>query len=220
MTPITVACVLVKGNVRYTPEYVARLFGMVSRWMSEPFRFVCLTDQPQSMPAKVAAITIPSPGSLFGWWSKVRLHDPAIGLTGRVLALDLDTLIVAPLAPICRYPAPFALAPHAGSFDGKDGLAVVKRFNSSVMAWDAGVTARLWTDWRPSVAGRLHGDQDWIGEQMPEAATFPLEWVPRLSEITMDGEFRVPNSAIIVLSKKPKNEEAAKRWPAFREAWA
>lgn len=214
---ITVACLLVKGHVGYTPEYVRRLRGMVARWLWEPYRFVCLTDQPRRMPRGVEAIAIPNPRPLRGWWAKVRLFDDRHKFAGRMLYLDLDTLIVGPLAPIVQYPSPFALVPHSGSFEGRDGLAVVKRFNSSVMVWNAGEQSRLFTEWPPKESGRLWGDQDAIGERAPDASTMPAQWFPRLSEI---GDGPVPQEAVIVLAKKPKPEEAARRWTWVREAWA
>lgn len=216
---ITVACVWVKGNVPYSAEYVARLQSMVARHLSREHRFCCLTDRPKQLPSGVEPIEIASPHPLAGWWSKVQLFNPALPLKGRVLYLDLDTLVVRDLAPIVDYPAPFALVPHEGNFKGMRGRAVVKRFNSSVMAWDVGsfgMAALHWT-WTPAVAKRLHGDQDWIGEQCPGAAVMPQSWFPRLSSIGEGGE--VPAAARVVLSKKPKNFEAAAQWPWFNALW-
>lgn len=214
---ITVCCVWVKGQVNYSPEYVERLEMMVRRWMlGKEHSFVCLTDRPWELKA-VDTIPIAGPGKLKGWWSKVRLFDSALMLTGRILYLDLDTLIVGPLGPILDYPSSFALAPTGGTFEGKGNLKVVKRFNSSVMVWDAGVNYRLFDDWTPSVAARLWGDQDWIGEQFPSAACMPAEWFPRISEL---GTEPPSKEAKVVLVKTPKNEEAAKRWPWFEKAWS
>jgi hypothetical protein len=164
----------------------------------------------------VDTIPIAGPGTLKGWWSKVRCFDASLLLEGRVLYLDLDTLIVGPLAPILDYQSPFALVPPGGTFEGKGPLKVVRRFNSSVMVWDAWANHRLFDDWTPSVAARLWGDQDWIGEQMPDASVMPSEWFPRISEL---GQEQPSKDAKVVLVKTPKNEEAAKRWPWFEKAW-
>jgi hypothetical protein len=151
---ITVACVWVKGHVPFTPNYVTKLQGMVSRHTSESVRFVCLTDRAYLLPKSVEKIAIALPRGLKGWWSKVELFNPSHGLTGRVLYLDLDTILVGDLDPIIHYPAPMALAPHAGTFNGKDGLQVVKRFNSSVMVWDAGTQdTSTATGFRTSLSG-------------------------------------------------------------------
>lgn len=213
---LTVACVWVNGHVPFTVEYVARLRAMVSRALARPFRFVCFTDRPHALPTGVEAMVIPTPArDVKGWWSKLELFNAAHGLAGRVLYLDLDTLIVEALDAIVDYPAPFALAPHAGDFNGKGGLLVIKRFNSSVMVWDAGVNARIFDAFTPDVPRTLWGDQDWIGSLYPGAAAMPLAWFPRLSAARPPW----PGDTKVVLCKKPKNVEAAGLWPWFREAW-
>lgn len=212
----TIACVWVKGHVPYPVEYVTRLEAMVARWMDRTYRFVCLTDRPHLLPKGVEPAVIPNPAPHFGWWAKVQLFNRALPLNGRVLALDLDTLIVAPLAPILDYPSPFALIPHAGKFEGVQGKAVVKRFNSSVMVFNAGEQAHLFEQWSPAVADRLWGDQDHIGEREPDADVMPAEWFPRLSEL---GGSPPGPGAKVVLSKTPKNLEAARRWKWFDAAW-
>ena len=214
----TVVCVWVHGHVPFTSDYVIRLASMVSRHMDRPYRFVCLCDKPYQLGRSqgIEKIQIPKPKDIFGWWSKMSIFDASHGFTGRMLYLDLDTLVVKSLAPILDYPSKFALIPDAGNFRGRGSLAVVKRFNSSVMVWDAGVNTQLWDDWTPAVAKRLHGDQDYIGEQMPGADTMPISWFPRLSEL--NGQ--PPKAdAKVVLCKVPKNVEAAKLYPWVAEAW-
>lgn len=213
---LTVACVWVRGNVDYDVSYVTKLHGMVRRHLARPFRFVCLTDRPEELPEGIEGISITPFSGLFGWWSKVHLFNSAHGLTGRVLYLDLDTLVVNDLSPVVDFRAEFALVPHAGTFNGKNGLAVVKRFNSSVMVWEAGTQDHIYHLWSRSIARSLWGDQDWIGLQCPNAATMPAEWFPRLSDVDWPN---YPAEAKVVLCKKPKNTDAAKKLIGFAEAW-
>lgn len=213
MQPVTVACVWVQGHVPFSARYVVRLRNMVTQHLDRPHRFVCLTDRTRALP-EIETVGIPWANTLKGWWAKVELFRPG-RFAGRVLYLDLDTLVVDVLDAIVDYPAPAAFVPDAGTFQGKEGKAVVKRFNSSVMVWDAGTLDGLHARWTPSVAQRLWGDQDWAGEQVPDAATLPLEWFPRLSQC-QDGP---PAGAKVVLAKVPKNEVAAQRYPWFAERW-
>ena len=213
---MTVTCVWVKANVPYGVEYVVKLHGMVRRHLTRPFRFVCLTDRPEQLPVWVNPIRIEPHRGLFGWWSKIELFNKVHGFTGRMLYLDLDVLILSDLDPIVDYPADFALLPHAGTFNGKDGLSVVKRFNSSVMVWDAGTQNHIYDTWAPGVAEVLWGDQDHIGLQCPEAAVMPASWFPRLSDVDWP---HIPAAAKVVLAKKPRNTVAAKTMPGFAEAW-
>lgn len=213
----TVACVFVRGHVPFTSDYVRRLGSMVRRWMDRPFRMICLTDKVgANFGPLVEPVTIPWTGEFRGWWAKVRLFSSDLGLTGRVLYLDLDTLVVGPLGPILDFPAPFALIPHAGRFEGKNGLRVVKRFNSSVMVFNGGEQAHIASRFTPDTPLELWGDQDHIGECCPNAAVLPAEWCPRFSDIRGSA---APSEAKVVLMKTPKNIEAARKHRWVREAW-
>jgi hypothetical protein len=217
--PLTVACLLVRGEYPYTAEWVARLFRMVQQSVDRPFRFVCLTDQVTDVErAGLEAIPVTRWSNCFAYWTKLELFNPARQWPGRVLYLDLDVLIVASLAPIIDAPASFALTSDLIGKTGRDshGRAIVRRFNSSVMVWDGGTHTRLYEDWTPAAAARLSGDQDWIGEQAPEALGLSRTWFPRLSEVC-DPPFS-PDVKVI-LSKHPKNDVASDRKTWVREFW-
>src|SRR5688572_13716960 len=107
--PLTVVCVWVQGEYPYTVEYVRRLLAMVRRWMDRPFRFVCLTDRPEQMPDGDEAMPTASVLVLMRFCAKVELFTPPSAFSGRMLYLDLDPLIVGPLAPVVDVDAPFAL---------------------------------------------------------------------------------------------------------------
>lgn len=212
----TLACVLVRGHVAFTPEYVTRLHSMAKRKLPA-HRFVCLTDQAADLPHDIETVEIKAPRGVFGWWAKLHLFNPEWAMTQRILYLDLDVLIVGDLMPVVEFPAQFALAPDgAPLFKPRDGRRCVKKFNSSVMAFDAGTHPDLYTDWNTFVARRLWGDQDWIGERCHDAVAMPAWWFPRLSEV---GEPPWPIEAKVVLCKKPKNAEAIIKLPWFAEEW-
>jgi hypothetical protein len=209
---LTICCLWVRGHVPFTAEYVIRLQQMAERY-APPHRFVCLTDRAQELRGIETIPIVPLRG-VYAWWNKVRLFDPAMGLGKRIVYLDLDVLIVNPLHEIIEYPAPFALCPDGGNFRPKT-RRVVKRFNSSVMVWDEGHAAHIASQWNPSVAADLWGDQDWIGEQCHDAAAMPRAWFPRISETASKWK----SDAKVILCKKPKNAEAVKRWHWFDRVW-
>jgi hypothetical protein len=215
--PLTVVCLLVKGHVAFTPLYVERLATMVRRHVDRPVRIVCLTDQPNEMPAGVEPIAVERPYKCKAWWSKCEVWNAKHGWKGRMLYLDLDVLIVKSLRHIIDYPASFALIPHSGNFHGAEGLAVVKRFNSSVMVWDAGTQNHLYEAWSRDVTRRLWGDQDWVGERAHDAAVMPREWFPRISEVPQGPPF---GDAKVILVKTPKNTEAERRYEWFGPLWS
>jgi hypothetical protein len=233
---LTVACVFVKGPYPYTAEYVVRLERMARRYLNRPFVFTVLVDR-ETLPDVLGqtlrvssfnpyVVTIDSldgivPRNGVGYWNKLRLFDPTLGLQGRVLFLDLDTLIVAPLDPIVDYPASLALTEDALVVErahlDRDQYArrLVRRFNSSVMVWDAGTHADLWTKWSPSVTEEFSTDQDWIGLMAGDAQGMPLDWFPRISRAQPPWQ----DEAKVVLVKKPKNADACERWPWFELMW-
>lgn len=211
--------------MNYTAEYVARLGRMVARHLPLKHRFVCLTDQVnsvyqacQSVGVQCDTIRAAAPVGLFPWWAKLQLFKPRLIDGDRFLYLDIDTVIVGDITDVAAFGvAPsFALAPDSGNFPGRGALKTVHRFNSSVMVWDRDVPRALWDEWTPAVATRLWGDQDWIGEHSVDARTMPEEWFPRLSEL---GNERPGPDAKVVLCKRPKNVEAAKQHQWVRDAW-
>lgn len=223
---MTVACVFVKGPYPYTADYVVRLERMVRRHLSRPFRFVCFTDQPWLFSAPIETVpiaaTLPGDPRANGYWTKLHVFNPAHRLAGRVLFLDLDVLVVADLAPLVDYPAPFALCADEMALErpavavDSIGRTILRRFNASAMVFEGGTHADLWQAWTPDVTRRLQGDQDWYAERCPYAAAMPVEWFPRLSRIP--GPPFAPE-AKVVLSKKPKNAIAAKQFPWFEPLW-
>jgi hypothetical protein len=224
---LTICCLLVKGPVPYSAEYVTRLERGARKWLERPFRFVCFTDGTVPLPPDIDTITIPPPSPAIplngrGYWSKLQVFNPAYGLAGRVLYLDLDTLVVGPLDDIVDFPAPLALAEdpfiesRADITTDRFGRTLVRRFNGSVMVWDAGTQNALWDKWSVIETFRLSTDQDWVGEQAPHARPLPLAWFPRLSQVQPPW----PADARVVLCKKPKNHEAAAQWPWFERAWS
>jgi len=217
---LTVACVFVQGEYPYTVDYVRRLRRMVAEWMNGPFRFVCLTDQPNAMPVGVEPIAVTKRPGCFAYWTKLELFNPIRRWTGRVLYLDLDTLIVAPLAPIVEYAAPFALTadPFVPGMRTVDRYkrVIVRRFNSSVMIWNGGEQTHLYNKWTPAVANRLSGDQDHIAEQSLDAVGMPRSWFPRLSEVSAPP---FHPDVKVVLTKHPKNHVAAQEYAWFKPLW-
>jgi hypothetical protein len=120
--------------------YIERLRAGVARHMGgTPYEFRCL--QPEI------------PG-LEGWWNKIVLFDPQQFEPGtRVLYLDLDTVVVGPLAPLLAQPGILHLA---------DWGWKVNDYGSGVMVWDAGTHTDIYTSYGPGVPKDFRGDQDWI----------------------------------------------------------
>jgi hypothetical protein len=196
---LTVCCVLKSGGVVYGPEWVARLKRNVERF-APAHRFVCLSD------VAVPAERIPLTDNLPGWWSILEIFRPGL-FEGRVLYLDLANLIVGKL-DVFFAGTGFVIAPDP--WEVGPG-----RFASGAMAFDAG-DCEIHDRFERSVMERLRGDQDWITELRPDAATFPIEWC-----VSYRGQCRgkgVPNGARIIFAHgPPKPLQIGDKW--YRRRW-
>lgn len=129
---LVVCCVLRTGGL-YGLDYVLNLKAAVSRHLTLPHRFVCLTDLEASEPG---IRFVPLRRSLHGWWSKLELFDPAFQQQGeRLLYFDLDTVILGQLDEIASYDGKACVLTD---FDTGVGT------NSSMMAWASGAFRACW----------------------------------------------------------------------------
>ncbi|MCC7346231.1 MAG: hypothetical protein IT538_02430, partial [Variibacter sp.] len=85
--PLTIACVYRSGGRQYTTRYVEVLRNMVSRNLTLPHRFDCLTAV-EDVPCERIPLVMGWPG----FFSKIELFRPGL-FRGPVLYFDLDTVI-------------------------------------------------------------------------------------------------------------------------------
>jgi hypothetical protein len=99
-----------KWGPLYSAEYVNKLYGMVKRNISSPFRFVCLTDNSEDIDSEVECypcpeIELPEQVRNKGW-RKLTTYAPSTylyDLKGVWLFLDLDVVITGSLDPFFSY---------------------------------------------------------------------------------------------------------------------
>ncbi|MBL8330481.1 MAG: glycosyltransferase [Rubrivivax sp.] len=100
-----------KWGTKYGAEYVNRLYGMVERHLSGPFRFVCLTDNSMGVRPDVECMPLPTldlaPGADRGWPKLTTFKADLHGLRGTALFLDLDVVIVGDITPFFELPGQF-----------------------------------------------------------------------------------------------------------------
>ena len=151
---LTVCCV--KAPPAYDHHYVNRLWRMVKEHLTLPHRFYCFTDDSRG----IKCDTRPLPKGLQGWWSKLALHRPNAMLTGKVLYLDLDTVILDSLDFIAGYAGDFAIL---RDFYRPEG------YGSGVMLWNK-PHPQVWTRWlEQGQPEHGLGDQGWMEEIIPHA---------------------------------------------------
>lgn len=159
--------VCLKWGTKYSPDYVNRLYNMVSRTMNLPFQFHCMTENSQGINNKINILDLPDLG-LQGWWYKLYLFkEDFFGLKGQVLFLDLDVVITGILDSIVNYdPQKLCISP-----DEKPG-----DYNSSVMCFELGSMRYVWESFwaqKEKIIKQFHGDQDWIQQICLDAIIYP-----------------------------------------------
>ncbi len=133
----TVVCL--KWGDMYGPEYVNRLFAMLSRNVASPVRFVCFTEDAAGLRDGIEIKPLPDfPEPPYKYarycsaWRKLALFDiEKFGLEGRVLFLDLDIVILRSLEPLLQGSAPFMMLENW--YQPGKGQASVMRFDGNIM---------------------------------------------------------------------------------------
>jgi hypothetical protein len=216
---------------------------MVERYLSVPHDFVCLTEDPTGLDPDIR--TIPLPDDYRGYWNKISLFRGDLFEPRRtMLYLDVDIVIVGSLDPLLEGDAALTIA---------RGFSKNYVVNSSVMRFKAGTLTHVYDRFaedpeRIVASGRYATDQNWIHEQVPDAAFFPpgsivsykkdmpshvfplakklslgLGWLKAPSWMTVSPP---PGASIVVFHGKPDPEDVMdapygpwKRAPFIKEFW-
>ena len=121
--------VCVKWGKKYGADYVNKLYHGVCKYLTEvEYDFTCFTENSEGLDDGI--LVVPLVENWSGWWGKATLFSDH-GLSGRMLYIDLDTVITGSLNDLARYDGVFAVM---GTADlecekAKDG------YNTSIIAW-------------------------------------------------------------------------------------
>lgn len=166
---LTVACVLRSGP-EYKASHVAALRDDVTKHLTVPHRFVCLSD------CDVPCERIPLAHRWPGYWSKIELFRPGL-FDGMALYIDLDSAIVKQLNDLTAYPHRFTML---RDFYWPEFPA------SGVMAWSVDLSAiyhAFAANPKPYMLAKptrgAWGDQGVIAKCAPVAPEFWQDIFPR-----------------------------------------
>ena len=129
---LTVVCV--KWGTKYDSEYVLKLFRGIRRHLRLDHTFVCFTDDDTGL-RDVNEVVVRNLSEIgwSGWWNKATLFSKRAKLSGRVIYVDLDTVLVSSLNALASFRGLFAtLGTDDFKNEGRSG-----GLNSSVMLWNA-----------------------------------------------------------------------------------
>ncbi len=91
--------ICINWGTKYGPLYINRLYGMVERNITPPFRFVCFCDNSDNVREEVECHPLPGlsfelPITRKGIWPKSQLWNEKLAdLQGPVLFIDLDVVV-------------------------------------------------------------------------------------------------------------------------------
>lgn len=165
-----------KHGTKYSYDYVNKLNSMVSRNITLPYRFVCLTDDPQGLDPSITVL--PLPRNLSGWWCKPYMFSKDLPLKGTTLYMDLDVVISGNIDKLFTY------SPSAWCTI-RDFTRAMRpkweKYNSSVIRFNYGQLDHVWKTFEqnPQYHMRRHfGDQDFLYDVAKGTATlYPDSWI-------------------------------------------
>lgn len=209
-----------KWGDKYSPDYVNRLYGMVRRNLTLPFRFICFTEQGQGIRKEVEIKPLPNlglPSGLpeRGWMKLSTFQNPLEDIQGQVLFLDLDVVIVDNIDCFFEIKGEFLIA-----FDQKKAKENIG--NSSVYRFEAGRHADVLEYFQQNfekVRTTVRNEQAYLSNKMNEKRIlrfWPKAWCPSFKyhcipsfPLNLWKEPAIPDGAkIILFHGKPEPEEA------------
>lgn len=165
--PLTIACVLKSGGKVYDYNYVNALSNAVAKYVTVPYTFTCLTDNPKNFNNNVHKV-IKLKHEFPKWWSKIELFRPEIfDDTSQIFFLDLDTVIVKNIDDIVSY---------NGSFCGLRDFYKVVTLGSGLLSWKPTEYHHVYENFLSKsayvMANTPEGDQKWIDGQIKKMDYF------------------------------------------------
>lgn len=196
---ITIASVLKLGG-DYDVKYVNALANGVTKNLTVPYEFVCLTDCVEGFNTNVHRI-IPLSHNFQSWWSKIELFAPDKFNTERVFFLDLDTIITSNINDIATY---------SGNFFGLRDFFNQMGLGSGLMAWRSSdpIMSQIYEKFMESPTAHMNnhrmGDQEFINNTLGNYIEYVQDLYPnRIYSYKKDcvdayKNIKVPEEASIV----------------------
>lgn len=147
---------------KYAGHYVERLKAGVARHLKQEYKFAVFAPR-----AEDEYLT-----KIPGCFARLRMFDPQWQadhkIEGRLVCLDLDTVITGPLDPLFDRPEPYVIL-HGGNASNPCP------YNGSMSMLRTGAHPEVWKDFSLKRAGEVKffefpDDQGWLADRIPNAA--------------------------------------------------
>lgn len=163
---------------KYGPEDVLKLRNGVTRHLSQPHRFIVMTERQRewSPPANIERHAIKDPELLehpgcfarlrmfdYGWQQNRKIDD-------RLVCMDLDSVVLGSLDALFNRPETFVILGGANSMNPCP-------YNGSLMMLRPGHHQEVWSDFTLEAVRKIPfyefpDDQGWLWHKLPNAATW------------------------------------------------
>ncbi|NYT52836.1 MAG: glycosyltransferase [Candidatus Vesicomyosocius endoextente] len=226
MNKVNIICI--KWGDKFPVKYVNRLFGMVSRHLSIPFRFICFTENNTGIRSEVEIQDLPKLdlplGLLERGWRKLTIFKNNFGdLSGSTLFLDLDIVVVGNLDEFFTFPGDFLIAHDKKKPKKIEG-------NSSIFRFEIGKYSKILSYFEKNfelVKSEVRHEQAYLSRELhkqDKLKYWPDEWVPsfkyRCCPSWIKSWFQAPfipkNAKVILFHGLPNPHEAiigcSKKW--------
>jgi len=180
MPSVNIICM--KWGDKFPPSYVNKLYAMVERNLSLPFRFVCFTEKAEGIRSEVEIQALPElnlPNNIpeRGWRKLTVFAKDFGGLSGKTLFLDLDIVIVDTIDDFFTYSGDFLIVHDQHRPNRREG-------NSSVFRFEIGAYPEILEYFEThfeQIRHEVRHEQAYLSREMHKKGNmqfWPHSWVP------------------------------------------
>ncbi len=178
----TVNIICMKWGDKFPAEYVNKLYAMVERNLTLPFRFVCFTEDRTDIRSEVEIQPLPEldlPADIpeRGWRKLTVFAKDFGGLSGKTLFLDLDVVIVDNIDDFFTVPGDFLIAHDKKNPEKMEG-------NSSVFRFEIGKYPQILSYFEENfeqIKSEVRHEQAYLSREMNKLGKLGFwndDWVP------------------------------------------
>lgn len=216
--------ICMKWGSKYGPEYVNKLYSMVSRNLTKPFRFVCFTDDSNGLEKAIETkpipeLPIPKKNDVSPWKKLLMFSEDLADLKGQTMFLDLDVIILDNIDCFFDYAGEdFTIIENWTQKGQKIG-------NSSVYVFKAGKYPKVLENFKKNkdqILKEYDNEQIYLSRFIGDIKFWPEAWCKSFKCHALPGGilnwFKTPTipegCKILVFHGNPKPEDALiGRWP-------
>ena len=208
MKSVNIICM--KWGEKFDASYVNKLYGMVSRNLTLPFRFVCFTENSKGIRDEVqieplVKLDLPKNIPERGWQKLSLFAKDLGGLKGKALFLDLDVVIVDNIDDFFTVEGDFLIVHDKRKPSKQEG-------NSSVFRFEVGKYPQILSFFEKNfekIRSEVRHEQAYLSKQMHQLGKMKFwedSWVPSFKyhcvppfPISLFRAPSIPNGAKIIL---------------------